>query len=108
MGPVSQLQLRELVFCANAREQEEGQGSPISRFLGHGVRSNIPNSVNRNVDWNFLMSIRASQHEKRVNKRKKFDVGSDDTAAHDVDLAVSETGIERELPRRSSRHRRLE
>ena len=169
VGPVSQLQLRELVFCANAREQEEGQGSPISRFLGHGVRSNIPNSVNRNVDWNFLMSIRASQHEKRVNKpgktskdtfdvdeavwvqdcrtkkwdkegivtsvrtahdgtivsynllingheairhrrylRKKFDVGSDDTAAHDVDLAVSETGIERELPRRSSRHRRLE
>ena len=79
VGPVSQLQLRELIFCANSREQEEGQGSPISRFLGHGVRSNLPNSVNRNVNWNFLMSIRASQHQKRVNKpgktsKDKFDV----------------------------------
>ena len=166
VGPVSQLQLRELIFCANSREQEEGQGSPISRFLGHGVRTNLPNSVNRNVDWNYLMSIRASQHQKRVDKpgrisKVQFDVNEsvivqdykskkwdkegtitkvrtahDGTivsyhllingheairhrrylrkkvdSASDDDTAVSETGLEpatEQVPRRSSRHRRLE
>ena len=70
-GPVSQLQLREMIFCANSREQEEGQGSPISRFLGHGARTNLPNSVNRHIDWNHLMEIRAAQHQKRVDKPGK-------------------------------------
>ena len=71
MGPLSQLQLREMIFCSNSREQEEGQGSPISRFLGHGVRTGLPNSVDRNLDWNHLMEIRAAQHQKRVEKPGK-------------------------------------
>ena len=59
------------------------------------------------VSYNLLINGHEAIRHRRY-LRKKFDVGSDDTAAHDVDMAVSETGIERELPRRSSRHRRLE
>ena len=69
---MSQLQLREMIFCSNSREQEEGQGSPISGFLGHGVRTGLPNSVNRDIDWNYLMEIRATQHQKRVDKPGKM------------------------------------
>ena len=38
-GNANALQLRELMFCVNAREQEGGKGSALSRFLGHGTRS---------------------------------------------------------------------
>ena len=72
VGPLSQLQLREMIFCSNSREQEEGQGSPISRFLGHGVRTGLPNSVDSNLDWNYLMEIRAAQHQKRVDRPGKI------------------------------------
>ena len=70
-GTLTQLQLRERVFCTNSREQEGGQGSPVSRFLGHGVRTGLPNSVDRNLNWAHLMEIRAQQHQKRVDKPGK-------------------------------------
>ena len=50
-GPLSQLQVHELVYCINAREQQGGQGSPMARFLGHGVRSSLPNSLDRSYNW---------------------------------------------------------
>ena len=58
-GPLTQLQLREMIFCSNSREQEGGQGSPLSRFLGHGIRTGIPNSVYKNINWTHLMDFRA-------------------------------------------------
>lgn len=67
-GTMSDLQLRELIFCVNSREQEGGKGSPLSRFLGHGTRSYLPNSLDRNLNWSHLMQIRAEQHQKRVDK----------------------------------------
>ena len=67
-GRMSDLQLRELIFCVNSREQEGGKGSPLSRFLGHGTRSYLPNSLDRNINWAHLMQIRAEQHQKRVEK----------------------------------------
>ena len=70
-GPLTQLQLREMIFCSNSREQEGGQGSPMGRFLGHGIRTGLPNSVDRNMDWNHLMDIRAAAHQKRVDKPGK-------------------------------------
>jgi hypothetical protein len=70
-GPINQLQLREMIFCSNSREQEGGQGSPLSRFLGHGVRTGLPNSLDRNLNWNHMMSIRAEQHQRRVEKPGK-------------------------------------
>ena len=67
-GRMSDLQLRELIFCVNSREQDGGKGSPLSRFLGHGTRSYFPNSLDRNVNWAHLMNIRAEQHQKRVDR----------------------------------------
>ena len=79
-GPLTQLQLREMIFCSNSREQEGGQGSPMGRFLGHGIWTGLPNSVDRNMDWNHLMDIRAAAHQKRVDKPGKtskdvFEIG---------------------------------
>ena len=70
-GPINQLQLREMFFCSNSREQEGGQGSPLGRFLGHGIRTGLPNSLDRNLNWNHMMSICAEQHQCRVEKPGK-------------------------------------
>jgi hypothetical protein len=43
----------------------------MGRFLGHGIRTGLPNSVDRNMDWNHLMDIRAAAHQKRVDKPGK-------------------------------------
>ena len=67
-GPLNQLQLQELLYCVNAREQAQGAGSPLARFLGHGVRSALPNSLDRSCNWRKLMEKRTEQHQKRVNR----------------------------------------
>ena len=79
-GRLSELQLHELLYCINAREQQGGACSPLSRFLGRGVRSSIPNSLDRSVNWQKLMDIREAQHEKRVSKpgrcsKETYEVG---------------------------------
>ena len=70
-GPLSQLQIHELVYCINCREQGSGMGSPIARFLGRNVRGAIPNSLNRNINWKLMMENRALQHQKRVESKGK-------------------------------------
>ena len=56
---MSQLQLDEMVFALNSRIQSNETGSPISRFFGRDVRDmNIPNSLNRNLNWEILMQNR--------------------------------------------------
>ena len=47
---LSELQLHELLYCINAREQQGGAGSPLSRFLGRRVRTSIANSLDRSVN----------------------------------------------------------
>ena len=53
-GNLSQLQLAEIVFAVNSKHQGE-QGSAITRFLGQGVRGNLPNVLDRNVQWKELI-----------------------------------------------------
>jgi hypothetical protein len=65
-GPLSQLQIHELVYCINAREQAAGAGSPLARFLGHGVRSGLPNSLDRSYNLKKSLEIRAVMHQQRV------------------------------------------
>ena len=65
-GALTQLQVHELVYCINAREQAAGAGSPLARFLGHGVRSGLPNSLDRSYNWEKSLEIRAELHRKRV------------------------------------------
>ena len=68
-GHLNQLQIHELTFCINSREQNNGMGSPIARFLGRNVRGSIPNSLDRNINWERMMENRALQHQKRVDKK---------------------------------------
>ena len=70
-GPLSQLQIHELVYCINCREQGSGMGSPIAKFLGRNVRGIIPNSLDRNINWKLMMENRALQHQKRVESKGK-------------------------------------
>jgi len=67
---MSQLQLSEMVFALNSRIQPNETGSPISRFFGRDVRDcNIPNSLNRSLNWEILMMNRKRVHLKRVSKK---------------------------------------
>ena len=46
-------------------------GSPIARFLGRNCRGAIPNSLNRDANWQAMMDNRARQHQLRVDKKGK-------------------------------------
>ena len=65
---LSQLQLSELVFAINSRTQGE-QGSALTRFFGRGVRGNLPNSLERDVNWQKQVAIRGEIRQKRVEKK---------------------------------------
>ena len=64
----SQLQLAELVFAVNSRDQPN-QGSAITRFLGRGVRGALPNSLDRSTNWQEKVTARGDERQKRVNKK---------------------------------------
>ena len=54
------------MYSINAREQAAGARSPLARFLVHGVRSGLPNSLDRSYNWEKSLEIRAELHRKRV------------------------------------------
>ena len=60
-----------MVYTINCREQNSGMGSPIARFLGRNCRGAIPNSLDRNGNWQAMMDNRARQHQLRVDKKGK-------------------------------------
>ena len=77
---INSLQLKEILFCSNTRLQVNGAGSPLARFLGRDVLSGLPNSLDRSLNWDHLMQIRADEHQKRVNRpgrssKQQFQMG---------------------------------
>ena len=66
---LSQLQLDELIFEVNARE-EPNKGSAMARFLGRGLRHKIPNSVDRLPDFKELIEryLRINRETSEVQK----------------------------------------
>ena len=68
-GNLNQLQMHEMIYTINCREQNCGMGSPIARFLGRNMRGAIPNSLDRNINWTMMMQNRALQHQKKVEKK---------------------------------------
>ena len=62
---LSQLQLDEIIFEVNFRE-EPNIGSAMNRFLGRGLKNEISNSVDRSIDGKELIKIRRETIEKRV------------------------------------------
>ena len=67
---LSQLQLSEMVFAVNSREQPN-QGSAITRFLGRGIRGALPNSLNRSIDWQNQIQARGEARQNRVRKMER-------------------------------------
>merc|ERR1711875_3746 len=65
---LSQLQLDELIFEVNAREEQGNKGSALARFMGRGLRNKLPNSVDRSVNFKDLIRKRRDEREKRVRK----------------------------------------
>ena len=70
-GNLNQLQIHEMVYVINNTEQNSGMGSAIARFLGRNCRGAIPNSLDRNANWQAMMDNRAKQHQLRVDKKGK-------------------------------------
>ena len=70
---LSQLQLSKLIFCINTREHPNGQGSPLSRFLGHDVRGTLPNSLNRSFNWDKAIEMHAAMRRKKWLQKKEHD-----------------------------------
>ena len=48
---LSQLQLDELIFEVNSREEQGNKGSALARFMGRGLRNKLLNSVDRSVNF---------------------------------------------------------
>ena len=65
------MQIHEMTYTINCREQNNGMGSPIARFLGRNCRGAIPNSLDRDGNWQAMMDARARQHQLRVDKKGK-------------------------------------
>ena len=65
---LSQLQLAEMVFAINSRDQPR-QGSAITRFLGRGVRGALPNSLDRSSNWEEKVTARGEIRQNRVDKK---------------------------------------
>ena len=66
---MNQLQLSEMVFALNNRIHPNDAGSLILRFFGRDVRGSLPNSLDRNLNWRFLIENRGKIHQKRVEKK---------------------------------------
>ena len=77
---MNQLQISECIFAINSRIQPGGCGSAIARFFQRDVRSGLPNSLDRSMDWKILMENRRKAHLRRVNRKGKttkdsFEIG---------------------------------
>ena len=69
-GHLSQLMLDEQVFAINSRE-DGVTGSNNSRFFGRGIRSGLPNSLDRFIDWKEDIRKRGELKEKRFLKKER-------------------------------------
>merc|ERR1712236_11167 len=69
---ISKLGLKEIVFQINSNISAEMTGSANDRFLMRSVRnSNIPNSINNEIDPSMLIRQRIENHEKRIKNENK-------------------------------------
>ena len=72
---ISKLGLKEIVFQINSNISAEMTGSANDRFLMRSVRnSNIPNSINNQLDPKILIKHRIENHEKRIKNLASEDM----------------------------------
>ena len=58
-----------MVFALNSKESDTG--SNLSRFIGRGLRTHIPNSLDRSVNFRELIKERRLARERRVRKKER-------------------------------------
>ena len=58
-----------MVFALNSKETDTG--SNLSRFIGRGLRTHIPNSLDRSLNIRELIKERRLAREKRVRKKER-------------------------------------
>ena len=58
-----------MVFALNSKESDTG--SNLSRFIGRGLRTHIPNSLDRSVNFRELIKKRRLARERRVRKKER-------------------------------------
>ena len=68
-GKLTQLEMSEMVFALNSKESDTG--SNLSRFTGRGLRTQIPNSLDRSVNFRELIKERRLARERRVRKKER-------------------------------------
>ena len=69
-GNLCQLMLDEQIFAVNAKV-DGVTGSNNSRFYGRGVRSGLPNSLDRLVDWKQDIEKRGEIKERQYLKKER-------------------------------------
>merc|ERR1712030_36627 len=70
---ISTVALKEIIFQINSNIFQNMTGSANDRFLMQSVRSNMPNSINNQINPQELINRRIEKHKKRIkgkNKRK--------------------------------------
>ena len=68
-GNLSQLMLDEQIFAINAKD-DGMTGSNNSRFYGRGVRSGLPNCLDRFLDWKQEVEKHGEIKERRYLKKE--------------------------------------
>ena len=63
IGSVTKESLLKLLFELNTTAMQDGTGSPSAKFFGRGVRSYLPNSLDREIERRLLVKKR---HAKQV------------------------------------------
>ena len=63
---MNKLQLSDMVFSLNTSVQPNDTGSPILKFFRRDVRGSLPNSLNRNINWSYLMKNRRNIHQREL------------------------------------------
>ena len=69
-GNLSQLMLDEQIFAVNSKD-DGVTGSNNTRFYGRGIRSGLPNSFERFVDWQQDIKRRGEIKERHYLKKER-------------------------------------
>ena len=85
--------MAELVFAINCRDQGQGQDAAISRFMGRGVKSQIPNSLNRPFEWAWAVENRCLQKLKLFEKK-----GKSKKQTFEATLPSSSNNVQQDVP----------
>ena len=69
IGVLNQETLMKIIFSLNTSPAQDGSGSPSARFFGRGLRTSLPNSVDKEVNRRDLIKRRYDSQMKLYLKK---------------------------------------